>query len=168
MTAQSMKTWFEGHPTLSKLYEGIEQTKALERDLAALLPAYLMPYLAVGLIREGKLTIFVAHGAQAARLRHLAPTVLEALYRRGWAVDSLRIRVRLPTNQEHSSLGSLFYASSASRPAHQKEACLTPTAWEHLQNCSAQLDASPLKQALAAMVERHRALSSTDISQTQK
>lgn len=160
MTAQSMKTWFEGHPTLSKLYEGIEQTKALERDLATLLPAYLMPYLAVGLIRDGKLTIFVAHGAQAARLRHLAPTVLEALYRRGWAVDSLRIRIRLPTTQERSSLGSLFYANGESGPAHQKEACLSSTAWAHLQECSAQLDVSPLKQALATMVERHRPSSS--------
>lgn len=155
--AQSVKTWFECHPTLSKLNEGIVQTKALERDLATLLPAYLMPYIAVGLIRQAKLTIFVAQGAYAARLRHLAPTVLEALHRRGWAVDSLKVRVRLPTTQERGALGSLFYGVDVQESVRKKEACLSPCAWTHLQQLNTQLDTSPLKQALGAMVERHRA-----------
>ncbi len=159
MTAQRMKTLLEHHPALSKLQQGVEQTRTLKQDLAALLPAYLMPYLAVGLIRQRKLTLFVEHGTYAARLRHLAPTILEALHQRGWDVDSLRVRIRLPEDPMLSLFGR------APTAAHQKTACLSQTAWAHLARCSMQLDDSSLQHALTNMVERHRsAFSASSIS----
>lgn len=76
------------------LRAGVEQVAALQRDLNALLPDYLAANVEPGFIKDGVLALFAAHNALAARLRHIEPRLLADLQQRGWAVDSLRIRVR--------------------------------------------------------------------------
>ena len=58
------------------LRAGVEQTAALERALSELLPAYLATSIEPGFVRDGALTLFAAHSALAARLRHLEPRLI--------------------------------------------------------------------------------------------
>jgi len=123
------------------LRAGVEQIAALERDLAQLLPDYLATSVEPGFIKDGVLALFAAHNALAARLRHLEPRLLSDLQQRGWAVDSLRIRVRPQAIKE---------------PPPPKQARMTARGAEALHELSQALEPSPLQAALARMAARHR------------
>lgn len=123
------------------LRAGVEQVASLQRDLSALLPDYLASNVEPGFIKDGVLALFAAHNALAARLRHLEPRLLADLQARGWAVDSLRIRVR---------------PQSMKDPAPPKQARMSPAGASALQELADTLEPSPLQEALARMASRHR------------
>jgi hypothetical protein len=124
------------------LRAGVEQVSALQRDLAELLPDYLGSNVDPGFIKDGVLALFAAHNALAARLRHIEPRLLLDLQQRGWAVNSLRIRVRPQSMKEET-------------PA--KQARMSPAGAEALQTLAETLEPSPLQEALARMAARHQA-----------
>lgn len=123
------------------LRAGVAQTAALERDLAALLPEYLASGVEPGFIKDGALTLFAAHSALAARLRHLEPRLLSDLQQRGWNIRSLAVKVR---------------PRVAAEPPPPKAARMTPTGVLALRALSETLPPSPLQAALARMAARHR------------
>ena len=122
------------------LRAGVEQVAALERDLRQLLPDYLATNVEPGFIKDGVLALFAAHNALAARLRHLEPRLLSDLQQRGWAVQTLKIRVRPQPLKE---------------PPPPKRARMTRVGAEALFELSESLPASPLQAALARMAARH-------------
>jgi hypothetical protein len=123
------------------LRAGVEQVAALERDLRQLLPDYLASSIEPGFIKEGVLALFAAHNALAARLRHLEPRLLTDLQQRGWAVHSLKIRVRPQAVKE---------------PPPPKQARMSRAGADALFDLSEALEPSPLQAALARMAARHR------------
>jgi hypothetical protein len=122
------------------LRAGVEQIAALERDLAQLLPEYLAASVEPGFVKEGALTLFAAHSALAARLRHLEPRLVADLQQRGWNVRMLAVKVR---------------PRVAAAPPRPKEARMTPVGAAALRSLSDALPPSPLKAALAQMAARH-------------
>ncbi|WP_296655601.1 DUF721 domain-containing protein [Paraburkholderia sp.] len=122
------------------LRAGVEQMAAMQRDLEALLPEYLAASVEPGFIKDGKLALFTAHNALAARLRHLEPRLVADLQARGWPLDSVRIRVRPQSVKE-------------AKPP--KQARMTPVGAAALQALSEELPPSPLQIALAKMAARH-------------
>jgi hypothetical protein len=122
------------------LRAGVEQMAAMRRDLQALLPDYLAASVEPGFIQDGKLALFAAHNALAARLRHLEPRLVADLQARGWAVDAVRIRVRPQAVKE---------------PKAPKQARMTPVGAAALMALSEDLPPSPLQEALARMATRH-------------
>ncbi|WP_206951057.1 DUF721 domain-containing protein [Trinickia acidisoli] len=122
------------------LRAGVEQVAALERDLAQLLPDYLATNIEPGFIKDGTLTLFAAHSALAARLRHVEPRLLSELQQRGWAARTLAIKVR---------------PRSLEAPAAPKQARMTPAGAAALEALSRSLAPSPLQAALAKMATRH-------------
>ncbi|MEA3121200.1 MAG: hypothetical protein QOH33_744 [Paraburkholderia sp.] len=124
----------------SALRAGVEQFAALESILAKLLPDYLATSVEPGLIKDGALTLFAAHSALAARLRHLEPRLVADMQQRGWNVRTLSVKVRPRT---------------AAQPQRPKEACMTPTGAQALRTLSEALPPSQLRTALARMAARH-------------
>lgn len=122
------------------LRAGVEQISALQRDLDALLPDYLAASVEPGFIKDGKLALFAAHNALAARLRHLEPRLVADLQACGWALDGVRIRVRPQAVKE---------------PPLPKQARMTPAGAAALAALSENLPPSPLQEALAKMAARH-------------
>ncbi|WP_322106093.1 DciA family protein [Paraburkholderia sp. J41] len=122
------------------LRAGVEQMTAMRRDLDALLPDYLAASVEPGFIKDGKLALFAAHNALAARLRHLEPRLVADLQARGWALDGVRIRIR---------------PQAVKDPAPPKQARMTPAGAAALQALSEHLEPSPLQAALARMAARH-------------
>ena len=122
------------------LRAGVEQIAAIQRDLNALLPDYLAASVEPGFIKDGTLALFTAHNALAARLRHLEPRLVADLQARGWALNSVRIRVR---------------PQAVKDPAPAKQARMTPTGAAALMALSETLEPSPLQAALARMAARH-------------
>ncbi len=114
---------------------------ALQRDLTALLPDYLASNVEPGFIKDGVLALFAAHNALAARLRHIEPRLLADLQQRGWAVDSLKIRVRPQAVRE---------------TAPPKQARMSAAGASALHDLAETLAPSPLQEALARMAARHQ------------
>jgi hypothetical protein len=127
-------------PELAPLRAGVQQVSALDAALKRLLPDYLASNVEPGTIKDDVLTLFAGHNALAARLRHLEPTVLAELQQRGFAIGSIRIRVR---PQAMRAAPPLKQAQVSAAGAH----CLL-----ELANA---LDPSPLKEAVARMARRH-------------
>jgi hypothetical protein len=124
------------------LRAGVEQVTALQRDLAQLLPDYLVASVEPGFIKDGVLALFAAHNALAARLRNIEPRLLLDLQQRGWPVDSLRIRVRPQSMRDETP------------PKHAR---MSPAGADALRTLAETLEASPLQEALARMAARHAA-----------
>jgi hypothetical protein len=122
------------------LRAGVEQIAALERDLAQLLPDYLATSVEPGFVKDGALTLYAAHSALAARLRHLEPRLVAELQLRGWNIRTLAVKVR---------------PRAAPAPQRPKEARMTPLGAASLRSLSEALPTSPLKAALARMAARH-------------
>jgi hypothetical protein len=124
------------------LRAGVEQISALERDLAQLLPDYLAASVEPGFVKDGALTLFAAHSALAARLRHLEPRLVAELQQRGWNVRTLAVKVR---------------PKAEARAPRPKEARMTAIGAAALRTLSETLPPSPLTTALARMAARHGA-----------
>ncbi|WP_248320540.1 MULTISPECIES: DUF721 domain-containing protein [unclassified Caballeronia] len=123
------------------LRAGVEQVAALQRDLTALLPDYLAANVEPGFIKDGVLALFAAHNALAARLRHIEPRLLSDLQQRGWAVDSLKIRVRPQSMKEAPPPKQARMSAAGASALHDLAETLAP---------------SPLQEALARMAARHQ------------
>src|SRR5260363_174726 len=79
---QSLTALLERDTAFARLAPGVEQMAQLAADVSRLLPDGLAPHIFAGPVREGTLTLFAAHGALAARLRHLEPHLAQNLQRR--------------------------------------------------------------------------------------
>lgn len=140
----------ESHQPFVQLRASIEQINALTQDLATLLPDYLAPHVLPGLLQDNTLTLFTNHNACAARLRHLTPSLTQALQQRGWLIQTLKIRIR-------PQLPPLTH-----QPTPAKQAHITATGFTQLRQLSEQLEPSPLQSALSKMVERYQTIFSSD------
>ncbi len=138
---QSLAALLERDMAFAQLAPSVEQMVQLAADISRLLPASLVRNISPGPVREGVLTLFVAHGALAARLRHLEPSLIQDLQRRGWAIHALRIRIR--------------QCAPIAQPA-PKTARISSTGLACLDALRQQLAPSPLQVALARFIDRHR------------
>jgi len=119
---------------------GVAQVSALSDELRRLLPDYLAANVEPGAIRDGTLTLFAAHNALAARLRHLEPTLLAQLQQRGFPLRQIKIRVRPQPMRE---------------PIRSKQARMSATGAACLHELAQTLEPGALQQALARMAARH-------------
>lgn len=124
---------------LAALRAGVRQVAALERDLTAILPEYLAPHVTVGTIKGELLTIFAGHSALAARLRHLERGLVQDLQQRGWPISAFKVKVKPVMPRE----------------ATVKQARVSARGVECLSALAADLEPSPLRDALERMVARH-------------
>ncbi|KAG0187569.1 hypothetical protein DFQ28_006108 [Apophysomyces sp. BC1034] len=125
---------------LAALQAGMRQVAALETALQAVLPDYLVPHVHTGPIKDQTLTLFADHNALAARLRHLAPTVLAELQQRGFSLRAIKVRVR-PRAMPATPQG--------------KQARVSKAGADCLLELADSLEPSPLQQAVARMAQRH-------------
>ena len=112
----------------------------LRQILLEILPKQLASCATVANYRQGKIVIFAANSAVAAKLRLLGPALKDRFTMRGLQVTALEIEV-----QPGQGTGS-------TRP---KEAVLTDTARQALASLASQLAESELKFIISA-IARHK------------
>ncbi len=96
-------------------------------------------------IREGQLQIAVPNAALATRLRQMLPKLQQELREKGWPIDGIRLKVQL-------------LPSEPERPVRKPVAHDLPSdAVSSFAALAAELEASPLKDALQQLVARRRA-----------
>ena len=112
----------------------------LRQILAAVLPESLARYCSIANLKQGKVVIFAANGAIAAKLKLMLPTLLEQLSKRAMEVTGLEVCVQPlasdPQVVEKSAKMSVDIAAEVSRLCEQ-------------------LPDSELKTALVKIAARH-------------
>jgi len=86
---------FLDHPEgIAPLMPQARRLIELRRIFATALPESLARYTSIANIKQGKLVIFAANGAVAAKLRLLSPALLEQVSTRATEVTGLEVRVQ--------------------------------------------------------------------------
>jgi len=131
---------------LASLLPTVTRINAIQNACAALLPA-MFPMCSVLHADNEQLVIAVPNAAVASKLKNQLPKLQDNLLKRGWQVNSIRLKVQVIT-----PIGKTERPKQLSLPnqAISAFADLEKT----LENSPAN---SALKAALGAMIERHRA-----------
>ena len=82
-------------PELQALNKELRQLAELQSTLAQVLPGNLATSTSVALVKTGELILFANNGAVAAKLRQMAPRILDALRARGHELTGIRAQVQV-------------------------------------------------------------------------
>jgi hypothetical protein len=113
----------------------------LREILAAVLPESLARHCSIANYKQGKIVIFAANGAIAAKLKLMLPTLSEQLSKRAMEVTGLEVCVQ-PLNSDPQVV--------------EKSAKMSSEAAWALVRLGEQLPDSELKIALGKFASRHR------------
>ncbi|SOY50777.1 conserved hypothetical protein [Cupriavidus taiwanensis] len=154
--AKPLNDWLDKAGPVSMLLQTARQLSVLEAEVLALLPAGMRAGLAVAGIKRDPsdpngqvLLLLAAHGAAAARVRQVVPTLLGRLQQRGSPVTSIRVRVQ-PEVQRHAD----WEVEPVARP--RTSGRMTPTGLANLDQLARSLPDSPLRDALNTLLSHHR------------
>ena len=128
-------------PELQALNRELRQLADLQSALAEVLPGNLATSTSVALVKTGELILFANNGAVAAKLRQMAPRIVDALRARGQELTGIRVQVQV---------------SIRDNPLPQKQISLSSGARQAIDSLSERLIASPLKAALTRLVRHGR------------
>jgi hypothetical protein len=113
----------------------------IRRRLSAALPDYLRRSCTIANYKQGIVVIFASNNAVGAKLRLLAPKLIEALGKHGMQVTGITV---------HVQAGSSFGA----QPIEKKALSLSPSASNSLARLSEKLPTGRLKHAIDALAEK--------------
>jgi hypothetical protein len=113
----------------------------LREILAAMLPESLAQWCSIANYKQGKVVIFAANGATAAKLKLMLPTLSVQLSKRGIEVTGLEVCVQPP---------------GSSPQVFEKSAKISSEAASEMARVCEQLPDSELKIALGKLASRHR------------
>ncbi len=83
-----------GDDGLAGLLARVRASQARLDSLADVLPGQLRLHLRAGPLDDEGWTLLAANNAVAAKLRHLLPTIAEALVAKGWQATAIRVKVQ--------------------------------------------------------------------------
>lgn len=142
MSAQKLQSWLASGAVLSSLAHQAAALGNLQRVWETLAPAPLGSACRVGGIKESVLLLYANNGAVAAKVRQLAPSLLEKLKKKGLEVTSIQVRVQVDVMGEPVRL--------------PKNRVLDEVARESLRDLAEHLEESPLRAALEKMLRNAR------------
>ncbi|WP_423195951.1 MULTISPECIES: DciA family protein [unclassified Cupriavidus] len=154
--AKPLNDWLEKAGPVSSLMRTARDLASLEAEVLSLLPQGLRAGIAVGGIKhdhrgpvaEHTLLLLAAHGAAAARVRQVVPTLLSRLQQRGSQVTAIRVRV-----QPEAGRGDWDTGPVVRKPPPG----LSSAGVASMDELARSLPESPLKAAVEALLARRGA-----------
>lgn len=154
--AKPLQDWLAKSGPVSTLMQTARQLALLEAEVFGLLPPGMRAGIAVAGVKfdnrgpqaEHTLLLLAAHGAAAARVRQVVPTLLSRLQQRGSQVTAIRVRVQPEVGRGDWDTG----------PVERKPrgANLPELGLRSMDALARDLEESPLKDAVQALLARHR------------
>jgi hypothetical protein len=143
MTARKLDTFFS-EPTspLNRLAHAAQRLNAISRIWETVAPIGLARSCRVGRLDDGVLTLLADNGAIASKINQQLPSLLEKFQKRGSKITGIRVdvQVKIPlpvrVNAPKSGISQQSLAS--------------------LEKLDADLEDSPLKEALTNLIKHHR------------
>lgn len=130
---QSLKTLLNANSEFKAILQKAQTLNALQAQFATATPPYLAQCSQVTGLQFGTLSIATSNATAAAKLKQLAPEIVNQLKNQGAEVSGLRIKVQV----------SYLVPVVATPPRH-----LSPTAQHAIQQLEDRLSDTPLKAAL--------------------
>jgi hypothetical protein len=127
--------------SIAALMPQAERLIELRKILASLLPESLARRCSVANYKQGRVVIFAANSATAAKLKLMLPSLLEQIARRAREVTGLEVAVQAPISEGQAA---------------EKSAKISSEAAAELARLYEQLPESELKTALSRIVFQHR------------
>jgi hypothetical protein len=132
------------HDKMAALLPAVARLAELQKDCSAILPA-LFDVCSALQFDAGQLTVATPNAAVASKLKQQLPKLQDGLLKRGWQVNSIRLKVQVGKIAEKA------------RPA--KQISLPPRALSAIAELKESLEDSPrndaLKAALESMLRHH-------------
>jgi len=128
----------------------IQRHLELQQEVRLLLPVSLLDGIEICGLENGTLIVEVPSASVASKFRQMLPRLREGLEGRGWKVNAIRLRIQPASRKNNSPSKSLGYRSPV------KQAGLSRSAIGHLAQLAQDLEPSPLQDAVARLIERHR------------
>lgn len=128
---------------LKSLARQAQRLRDLEQFLVEALPSALASASRVANLKAGTLVVLADNAAVAAKLRQLAPRLLQHYKERGIEVTVLRVEVQVKPHKINDEDDVTNRA-------------LPPDAIKNFERLSERLPASPLKTAVTRLLERRR------------
>ena len=154
--AKPLNDWLTKAGPVSALMQTARQLASLEAEVLSLLPPGMRAGIAVAGVKtdtrgpqaEQTLLLLAAHGAAAARVRQVVPTLLSRLQQRGSQVTAIRVRVQPEVGRADWDVG----------PVERKPrtANIPSNGLQSMDALARSLPESPLKDALQSLLSRHR------------
>ncbi|MFO1361100.1 MAG: DciA family protein [Burkholderiales bacterium] len=141
MHAKKIGQYLDASPGVDRLTSHAACLLALRRAMAEALPEPLRQSCAIANYKQGKVIVLAENSAAAARLRLLAPSLVELLGQRGWQITGLKIEVQPG-------------ARARTQPIEKKRVLLSSSARAALARRGAELPDSRLRHALEALARR--------------
>ncbi|WP_043349787.1 DciA family protein [Cupriavidus basilensis] len=157
--AKPLNDWLDKAGPVSALMQTARELAVLEAEVLSLLPRGLQDGIAVAGVKqdargigqgqsERTLLLLAAHGAAAARVRQVVPTLLSRLQQRGSQITAIRVRVQPEVGRQGD-----WDTGPVVKP---KVARMSATGLSSLTQLAQELPASPLRDALNTLLSHHR------------
>ncbi|KWR87644.1 DciA family protein [Cupriavidus sp. IDO] len=155
--AKPLNDWLAKSGPVSTLMQTARELATLEAEVLSLLPPGMRDGIAVaGVKRDARtpqqeqvLLLLAAHGAAAARVRQVVPTLLSRLQQRGSQISAIRVRVQPEVGRK-----SDWDTGPVERP--RTSGRMTATGLASLDQLAQSLPESPLRDALKTLLSHHR------------
>jgi len=142
MPVRKVAEILDNSPVLSSLAVVARRTADLQRLYMEVVPADLRQASRVGWARPGVLTVAAANGAVAAKLRQLAPRILDRFRREGFEFNAMHVEVQVGYGPR--------------RQGKEGARALSADALTTIRRAADGLPASPLKTALTRLARSAR------------
>jgi len=144
MATKSIGDLLSGRGTSEDVLRQAHRLLALQRLYANCVPEPLARTSEPVSLREGELLVRADNGAAAAKLKQMAPTILDKLKTKNQDVTKLLVTVR-PADRRLPAAD-----------AHEKKARLPAGSVHHFEALSSELQDSPLRSALERLAARQK------------
>jgi hypothetical protein len=141
MHAKQIGQYLDASPGVDRLTSHAACLIALRRVFAEALPEPLRRSSAIANFKQGKVLVIAENNAAGARLRLLAPSLIERLGQRGWQVTGLKVEVQP---------GASRYA----QPIEKKSLVLSASARDALARTLTGLPEGALRRAVQSLARR--------------
>lgn len=136
---QRIDAFIRRDAALHALLEQTRQLTALQGIWTSVIPSALRSHTQAGGMTARRLTVFADSGAVAAKLKLLAPGLLQGLQQKGVDADSIRVAVR---------------ANVSTKPGPKPGRRISARAAENLRGLAETLEDSPLRDALKRLAQQ--------------
>lgn len=144
-TTKDALAFLRGDDKMASLLPTATRMAALQKDCAAVLPV-MFDACSILQFADGQLVLSTPTAALASRLKQQLPKLQEALLKRGWQVNAIRLKVQVGAN--------------LIRPPQIKQAVLPERAVSALAELGGALEKTSRNESLVAAIEalvrRHR------------
>jgi hypothetical protein len=130
-------------PQHQEMFTYIDQLTQMQQAFMEIIPSQLAKNCTLGRFSDGKLTILVANGPVAAKLKQILPSLLLKFQKMGYQ-EVTAIQITVQAN---------YYTYSANDLSHKKPK-ISQAGMESLSKFATNLPLSPLKIAVKSMLKK--------------